>query len=330
MVIENKEEKHTGIVKWYNNLKGFGIILEKKTNEEIFVHYSDIPQNTSSTHIILEENEEISFTLETKDNKICAKNVMPVATTFKTIKTIDINNPRKQHNGNNNNSRKHNTNAQKRTRNTTDFTPSHDTVDMRLMIGNGNDNKYNREITTRDVILVKNMFDTSKNIYSYLKKEIDASGLNMEDLWKSWHGDTHYIADDKLDWKDKCPTFKYVLDKIALYFDMEIKATRLNFYSDSNEWKPFHHDAAAIKKDKAKTQNFTVAISFGLEREIAFQHATHGTVISIPAENGSVYTFSRDVNIVWKHGVRQIKESDYQAEGRFSIIAWGWRDMQEA
>ena len=26
-----------------------------------------------------------------------------------------------------------------------------------------------------------------------------------------------------------------------------LQATRLNWYRDSSEWKPFHHDAAAIK-----------------------------------------------------------------------------------
>ena len=44
---------------------------------------------------------------------------------------------------------------------------------------------------------------------------------------------------------------------------MDIKATRLNYYKDSNDWKPYHHDAAAVKKDKALTQNFTVELILG-------------------------------------------------------------------
>ena len=31
---------------------------------------------------------------------------------------------------------------------------------------------------------------------------------------------------------------------------MDVQATRLNWYRDSSEWKPFHHDAAALKPDK--------------------------------------------------------------------------------
>ena len=166
------------------------------------------------------------------------------------------------------------------------------------------------------------------NYYEKIKEEIYNSDLNLDDLWKSWHGDTHFIADDHLNWKENCPTFQKILTKLSEYFNMEIKATRLNYYQDSKEWKPFHHDAAAVKKDKAKTQNFTVAVSFGLQRDVAFQHAENGTVISIPAENGSVYVFSKDVNIIWKHGIRQMSSENYKNEGRFSIIAWGWREMK--
>ena len=60
---------------------------------------------------------------------------------------------------------------------------------------------------------------------------------------------------------------------MAAYFDMDVKATRLNWYRDSSEWKPFHHDAAAMKEKFARTQNFTLGVSFGAERDAAFEHA---------------------------------------------------------
>ena len=41
--------------------------------------------------------------------------------------------------------------------------------------------------------------------------------------------------------------------KVLGYFGMDIKATRFNWFRDCSEWKPFHHDAAAVKPDKAKT-----------------------------------------------------------------------------
>jgi cold shock CspA family protein len=331
MVIENKDEEHTGIVKWYNNQKGFGIIIEDNSKEEVFTHYSEIYENNKGKHIVLEENERVRFNLETKNAKICARCIKPYDNEFKNVKLHDeTNNKRNNNHTNNHKANNKNENRKKniKKRNTTEFSPSHEAVDLRLMVHEPLE-KYTKDISVRDVILVKNMFKTDENIYGKLKYEIDNSGVKMDELWKSWHGDTHYIADDSLDWKDKCPTFKYVLDKIATFFNMQIKATRLNFYSDSKEWKPFHHDAAAVKKDKAKTQNITITVSFGLEREVAFQHANHGTVISMPAEDGSAYAFCRDVNVMWKHGVRQMKDEDYKAEGRFSVIAWGWRDMTE-
>lgn len=33
---------------------------------------------------------------------------------------------------------------------------------------------------------------------------------------------------------------------------MKVNATRLNWYRDSKEWKPYHHDAAAVKPEIAK------------------------------------------------------------------------------
>ncbi len=110
-------------------------------------------------------------------------------------------------------------------------------------------------------------------IYKKLLGEIDNSGVDTQKLWQLWHGDSHVIADDSKAWKEKCPTFSWVVDKMASYFNMDVKATRLNWYRDSSEWKPFHHDAAALKEKFAKTQNFTVAVSFGAERDAAFEHA---------------------------------------------------------
>ena len=56
------------------------------------------------------------------------------------------------------------------------------------------------------------------------------------------------------------------------------------------------------------------------------------TIISMPQPNGSVYTFGRDVNIIWRHGIPQLppqKQPETAEKGRISIIAWGWIDMEE-
>ena len=52
-------------------------------------------------------------------------------------------------------------------------------------------------------------------------------------------------------------------------------------------------------------------------------------VISMPQPNGTVYTFGKDVNILWRHGILQLPPDKYRDEGRVSIIAWGWIPMEE-
>ena len=181
-------------------------------------------------------------------------------------------------------------------------------------------------------MLVSHLFcpPSDLSLYKKLHHELESSGLTEHQIWSSWHGDSHLIANDRVEWKKHCPTFHFVLNKIRDFFNMDISATRLNWYRDSSEWKPFHHDAAAIKEEKAKQSNLTVAVSFGLEREAAFEHATTKTVISMPQPNGSVYVFARDINVVWRHGILQEPPNKRKEEGRISVIAWGWVDQQEA
>ena len=165
--------------------------------------------------------------------------------------------------------------------------------------------------------------------YEALLSELNASGV--QSLFVEWHGDSHVIADDKKaggKWKQNSPTFQKVVAQIRNYFDMDIKATRFNWYRNADDWKPFHHDAAALKPNFARMQNCTVAASFGDEREIGFQHAKNKTMVSLPQPNGSMYAFGRDVNIEWRHGVMPVPIEDGTTRGgRISIVCWGWVDQ---
>lgn len=210
-----------------------------------------------------------------------------------------------------------------KSKNTETFLPSHKPADMRVMIGDSSKEKYNHKVESRDVVLVHNLFGDD-NIYEKLLNEIKSSGINDKDLWKLWHGDTHLIADDHINWKSKCPTFSMVIDKIKNYFDIDIKATRLNLFRDSSDFKPFHHDAAAIDPKKAKTQNFTIGVSFGATRDAVFEHATTKTTVGFPLTNGTIYCFASDTNVEWRHGIPQLPPDKQHSEGRISIIAWGW------
>ena len=108
---------------------------------------------------------------------------------------------------------------------------------------------------------------------------------------------------------------------IKTFFKMNINCTRYNYYKDTNDYKPLHFDDNAIDKEKAKTQNFTVTVSFGATRDIIFEHSLNKSRIVIPVYNGSVYTFSNATNIMWRHGVLQ--ELPVKNQERISIVFWG-------
>jgi hypothetical protein len=212
----------------------------------------------------------------------------------------------------------------RRPKNTECFDPMDRPVDMRVTFDLGTD-KLTTEIASRDVLIVPNLFP-EKDLYDKLVHEIESCGVPQEDLLKPWHGDNHLIVDDHKPWKKNAPTFAMVVQRIRDFFSMDIKATRLNWYKDTSNWKPFHHDASAVKEEKAKTQNFTVAVSFGATRDAAFEEVKSKTVVSMPQPNGTIYAFAKDTNVLWKHGI--LKEPETREEGRISIICWGWCDHQ--
>jgi hypothetical protein len=217
-------------------------------------------------------------------------------------------------------------------KNTESFEPWYMPSDMRVLIAHGDEQTYQNNIEVRDVILVPNLFCDEKDytIYQTLLSEIEQTGLT--DIFKEWHGDTHLIADDHAKWKNSCATFNLVVEKLAKYFNLDVKATRFNFYKDATHFKPFHFDAAAIDPQKAKTQNITVGVSFGCIRDAEFEHAKNRTTIKFPQPNGYVYVFGRDVNINWRHGITPIpveKQENFNGLGRISIIAWGYTNQTE-
>ena len=222
----------------------------------------------------------------------------------------------------------------KRIKNTESFEPNHNPADMRVLVEVPNSNISNTQLQTQDVLIVPGLFGNTNDfkIYNNLLKEMEECGI--ENLWKLWHGDSHLIADDHRNYKERIPTFMMIINKIKEYFKMDIKATRFNWYRNDKEWKPFHHDASYIDPEKAKIQNFTVGVSFGATRDIAFEDAIenkgHRRIITFPLMNGTTYAFTRDINSNWRHGVPQLPENKQKEEGRISIIAWGFVNQEEA
>ncbi len=53
-------ERETGVVKWFNDKKGYGFIA-RDNGDDVFVHYSAIKSNGFRT---LVEGERVSFTVQ--------------------------------------------------------------------------------------------------------------------------------------------------------------------------------------------------------------------------------------------------------------------------
>lgn len=289
--------KMNGVIKFFNSNRGFGMI--SSGTSEYFFHISNVISPT------LHDGQNVKFDTYYNDKKqrTEAVKVIGLDTHDKVVSIKPKRRPRQ--------------------RNTESFKPNHNRTDMRIVSVSGG-NMYPHKYYPNEVIIVHDLFNKKDNLYTKLYDEVNN---NETFLFKLWHGDTHYIVDDKLNWKDNSPTFNSVLEHIKNYFNVDIKATRFNYYKDTSQWKPYHHDAAAIKPDKAKEQNITIAVSFGGTRDVAFEHAKTRTKLSMPIGDCQAYIFNKDVNVEWRHGILQDK--NVKDEGRISIIVWGRVIMED-
>jgi hypothetical protein len=212
-------------------------------------------------------------------------------------------------------------------RNTESFDPKSTLVrpSMRIMVG-PNKPSYGKSSKHDDVIIVPEFFCKEDDWTLYYKlieemREIQKTKEGNKAEWISWHEGAHLISKDP----SASPTFQKIVEKIASYFEITMKSigTRFNWYTSSSDWKPFHHDSAAFNPERARNQNITVGVSFGSTRELAFLSAKTGEKIYFPQTNGMLFSFGRDVNINWKHGVNALPDEKKDGKGRISIILWG-------
>jgi len=219
-------------------------------------------------------------------------------------------------------------------RNTESFDPQSTIVrpDVRVWVGSRDKKSFDKPLKHDDVVIVPELFgdEDDWSIYYKLVEEMDT--LQKENArgseYISWHEGAHLIVKNP----KGSPTFERIIDRLCEYFNIQKKSsgTRFNLYRDSSDWKPFHHDSAAYNEQRAKSQNITVGVSFGAMRELAFLHAAspqndgqEKMKLYFPQQNNGVFTFGRDVNIKFKHGINALPEEEQDGKGRISIILWG-------
>lgn len=206
--------------------------------------------------------------------------------------------------------------------------------------------KVTEKVGCHDVIFVPEYcgYKDDYGLYTALLEEITLVD-ERKGVLIPWHGSSHLIANDKTDWKEDCPVFNKLIDSIADTFKLDVNATRLNLYRSndhSSESKPYHHDRAAFTE--GTSQNMTVSISLGVTRTVSLKRTKgkfgpgqknpkgkweslgdhRGAVVNFACPNNSLYAFSRDVNIEWKHGVApSYGEVSAEDIDRISIVVWG-------
>ena len=61
-----------GIIKWFDNKKGFGFIAQDEGGQDVFVHFSSIAGDGFKT---LEEGDRVEFEVNQSDKGLKASNV---------------------------------------------------------------------------------------------------------------------------------------------------------------------------------------------------------------------------------------------------------------
>jgi CspA family cold shock protein len=72
----NMSERQTGVVKWFNDQKGFGFIALDQGGGDVFVHYSAI---TGQGHKTLTQGQRVEFSVEQGPKGLAAANVQGLA-----------------------------------------------------------------------------------------------------------------------------------------------------------------------------------------------------------------------------------------------------------
>jgi hypothetical protein len=134
-------------------------------------------------------------------------------------------------------------------RNTESFDPASTLVrpDLRIHVGSNSLAHFNRPLKHDDVVIVPELFG-SEDDWSFYYKLVDEmrelQQNNPKAEWVSWHEGAHLISKHP----ENSPTFQLVIDRFCGYFHIHKKSvgTRFNWYKDSSDWKPFHHDSAYV------------------------------------------------------------------------------------
>ncbi|AEW93610.1 MULTISPECIES: cold-shock protein [Streptomycetaceae] len=65
----------TGIVRWFNDAKGFGLIIPDDGGEDLFAHFSEIRTDGFKS---LQENQKVEYEVKSGPKGLQAANIRPL------------------------------------------------------------------------------------------------------------------------------------------------------------------------------------------------------------------------------------------------------------
>lgn len=71
--VEVMAERANGMVKWFNNARGYGFITRGEGSDDVFVHYRSI---RGEGYRSLAEGQEVEFEVQTGDKGLQAEDVV--------------------------------------------------------------------------------------------------------------------------------------------------------------------------------------------------------------------------------------------------------------
>ena len=166
-----------------------------------------------------------------------------------------------------------------------------------------------RNILYEGCIYLPNLLCNNNDRKLFNKIINELSDIKIEE-WSKHH---------KIDNPNESKTFNNIIISLSKYFNVNVLATRLNYYTEL-DYKPFHHDSHAYTN--GLKEDITIGLSLGDSRDLSFKHVESEQFFKFPQNNGDVFCFDHLTNKKFQHGISKLKNKNIK-NTRISIILWG-------
>ncbi|CAE8712648.1 unnamed protein product [Polarella glacialis] len=112
--------------------------------------------------------------------------------------------------------------------------------------------------------------------------------------------------------------FSSIVDSMLSAFDLALVDCFVNLYRDGGDMTYWHQDCYDHRQPRP---SFTLGLSLGAARDLAFHHVATGKEFKVPQANGDVFAFDERFNVSFKHSVPPVRPKSASGR-RLSVIIW--------